>query len=1261
MPDRPKRRKNNKNKRKNKNNRLDPNKTSGENTNSETGSIENTEPEPDITPQKCNPENEATNSVPDTVNQAHETQSISDSICVVSHNLPQDLNNNSDSVDAVSNPTSCPVIEDFENTEIEIQPYIVEIPEQLTKSKSKLNNASKSKSLDNDDATKIIDVTEEIESQIEGDGTLAVIETSNVLISDVESDVEWEKTDDFKEAFESKTKELATGTLTITNLPLEVARCDETKSLTPEAEESLRHYLKTLNLSTQPADVNSIEIKSEIEQIINREIRHRLRKKGLAEDFLCPRPGPSRILDVIDEEGSSESSLTSRRQSHISERKSDNEDLDDDVFEDKNKFQEKYSTKSVHTLSNKSFGQQIPQKCMLVGTKIKQPEITEARGDWSMKTVERMAGAEVVYLTDSSSSTSSLHDFGDETDDGVDTDVSVRMITPTIEVTDTESLLKKTFSPKTDDATITQIDDQKCENQAINNDADGTKVNGKDKNNLTSCLAHNEHEIIVLSTDNITTNLYVKDVDENPKKDVDDNVRELNEAIDGKLVSNKNTGKIQKSSEDYDLEMKVLKCELNDAINNLIKEVSSDSESNNDNPKEIFTRQDSSSSVSSSQCTAKYNPNYSSLNDVSNLLHDETCEKNTEHAQNTEFSSHVKDVFECVTGTSTQSKSGVDTKVPSALRDLCVKKIATFPYGDKILEELAYVSKRLQNIAVLGSNTSDVTKLTNQHRIENSSVKAAKQADAMPYYPLPDVSSIETISLETKNHKEPVPPPVQPRNSSLKKSQDDHWTGLPTKTEPVYVCLSPSQKMLMEKTNTVISKENASQLVDMHKKYVDRRGYNEYYKDKNKEQKQNDNPLVVPFKSQTGSRLLALIRDPAVTSNINSSVSKHYNRSVDRLEHNYTQRERMSKKLHDQFNSIQDFSSNFKPIPPPRPRKYSSSFYESDESSDFTDSSHRSMRSERKFFHYSTGNLNQEIENEVSTIQNMHRYYTHTRDQISSQNSPRRPSLPKDLCEQQMEYIRQKEKEVEAEIRRLEEKKVNVITPEKRGPRAPLILDKEDVQEKVSENQKKIASSRRDFLSSQLPDKNEKSKLSSVFSSSQEEILRDKMYSEYVNQMAQREERKQHKHIKITNYPVTTSKTVSKSMSALDILDSKVNNPIEKEFITKARDRWDKLGIKDPETEDERDGGKDVYREPKIIEHKIKVIEGGEEKDVQKLPSHLQDFVRFTAKDKEQSGDLGESGTGPASPHVVILCAVIILVLAIGKYFLRLFRNTCDN
>nr|XP_049694820.1 uncharacterized protein LOC110378155 isoform X4 [Helicoverpa armigera] len=1292
MPERPKRRKNNKNKRKNKNNKPEANKNNSDLNKVDSESCTSlNDNEADFAESEVTESKEIKDEILQTPIGNDNTAGSTSSDVV---NLNGDLNNNSNETinDVATTPTE--KCQDLDTTDSIA--YVVEPPEKTEKkshkSKAKLNSKVKSKSLDDDDATKIIDVTEDDTVEPGNENALALIENQNVVVTHVESDVEWESATELNETDIPQTQEVATGTLSVTTIPLSVAQCDQTKSLTPDEEKSLRSYLNTLNLATQPEGLNSIEIKTEIEEIINQEIKQRLRKKGLADDFFTHRLGPPRMLDVIDEEGSSESSMTSRRQSYLSDKRSDIEDLDDDVFEDKNKptLQKKMMSSAIH---KKTFGQLVPQECLLVGAKLKQPEVTEARGDWTMKTVEKMTGAEVVYLTDTSSSTSSLHEIGEE-DDGVDTDVSVRMITPTIEVTDTENFLKKSFITSKEDskqnvqvqsepntlnessqnneskqAPVTNsekldskignteriikveiendklknisnsgnktkgveriieiisdtetkessqkivfnktsgnnerivkvVRDQDVQKNPVSNNQCKEKINerivnievdklGVNKSNMENVSSQDSHEIVILSTDNIKTNLYVKDIDENV---------------------NKNDVKAETKQNKYDLESKLIKCEFNDAINNLIKEVTSESEDNNENLKENFTRQDSSSSVDSSQCTAKYNPNYSSLNDISSMTHEETNVNNKINpVQLSTSTSHVKDVFECVTGAPTQSKTNNDddTNEPLKLRDLCVRNIATLPYGKKILEELASVSERLQNIALFGTNVKTIE-------------KKQQNAENMPHYRLPDVSSIETITIPHKT-KDPVPPPVKPRRSSLirKTSQEDeHWTGIPTKTEPVYVCLSPSQKMLMEKTNTVITKDDASHLVDMHRKYVDRRGYNEHFKnDKEREQNEIDNTPIIPFKSQTGSRLLALIRDPSLTNNINS-LNQRMNSSSEEM-HKRQTTNTFSKSNHDRVSN-REFS--FKPIPPPRPKKYSSSFYESDESSDFTDSSMRSIKSERKFFHYSTGNLNKEIESDISSIQNMHRYFTDTRDEMNDYKCPRRPSLPKDLCEQQMEYIRKKEKEVEAEIQRLEALKQSVPQVQRQGPRAPLISEKEVITERLRDSNNFSVSRKKDVIMTSHGSDNRKGKLSSAFSSSQEELLREKMYSEYVSQMAEREERKQHRVIKITNTPASTSHniTISKSMPMLDSLDSKVNNRIEKEFISKARERWDKLGIKDPETEDERDSGNNVYKEPKVIEHKIKVIEGGEEKDVKKLPNHLQEFVQFTAKDSEQ-------------------------------------------
>lgn len=1168
-----------------------------------------------------------------------ENHNVTDNICDNSLGVQQDCNNNND----IQNPQQATLIEpeiilhDIPQTVDDIsesQNYIVESPEQSLLNKPKLNNNVKSKSLDNDDATKIVDVTDDIEINSSEDNTLPVIDSNNVLVSDVESDVEWEKTGDLQDTAKMSSDEPATGTISVTAVPLNIAHCQEMHSLSPEVETSLRNYLRTLNLSQNPENINSVEIKAEIEQIIDREIRHRLRKKAMADDFFSQRLGLPRTLDVIDEEGSSESSLASRRQSYLSDKKSDNEDLEDDVFEDKNKVQENLRRRTDTVIHKKTIGRLIPQECFLVGAKIKEPEVSEARGDWTTQNVAQMTGAEIVYLTDTSSSTSSIHDVSEETDDGMETDVSVRMITPTIEVIDTENLLKNTFVTKKN--VKSQVIDESKTTMDANNKIDSSK------DISLNVDENNPHEILVLSTDDIKTNLYVKELNVDDSK-TDKNVENQAVITSQEDLCDENH---PQTSEAIDIEIKALRFELNDALNNLIKEVS-DSEIQ-ENSKNNFVRQDSSSSVCSSQCTAKYNPTSSSLNDVSNIMHDDSCENNTLHSENDKcdsFGSHVKEVIEHVTGSSPKSKKPDRLNQPLVLRDLCVRKIASFPYGEKILEELASVSERLQNIA--SGKIVPVDKLAEKKL----------KPESMPYYPLPDLSSIDQVVFTTKT-KDPIPPPIQPRNSSLKKPREEEiWTGVPTKTEPVYVCLSPSQKMLMEKTQTVISKEDASELANMHKKYVDRRGYDENVKEKFRSDQITDTTPIVPFKSQTGSRLLALIRDPTLTSSINALNQYSSENFIEKK----SKFEKMSQPSSHNYTTISNLSNTFKPIPPPRPKKLSA-FYESDESSDFTDSSFRSMKSDRKFFHYSTGNLNKEIEDDVSSIQHMHRCFSNTREKINNLgDGPRRPSLPKDLCDQQMEYIRQKEKEVEAEIRRLEAQSDDMKNGQTRGPKAPIISEKEIVDERIKDSDNYFISRKKEYVSgTQFPEKKEteRSKLSSVFSKSQEELLRDKMYSEYVRQMAEREERKLHKVIKISNTSAVQSSKVSKSTSSLDVLDSKVNNRIEKEFICKARERWDKLGIKDPETEDERALDKNVYREPKVIEHKIKVIEGGAEKEVGNLPSHLQEFVRFTTNDKEQKAESsGESSSEPASPHVVIWCAVIIIVLAIGKYFMRLLRN----
>ncbi|OWR54351.1 CAP isoform L [Danaus plexippus plexippus] len=1065
--------------------------------------------------------------------------------------------------------------------------YIVETPDQNSKSIPKLNNAKKSKSCDDDDSPKIIEITDD-SSQID-DISLSLVDSNNVIVTTEDPEVEWEKA----ELLNLPQTEIIKGILSEShNISLNTAQCEQTKSLSPEEELSLRHYLQTLNLSTNP-NVNNADIKSEIEHIINREIKYRLRRKGLAEESFFERSGPSRSLAVIDEEGSGDSSKTSRRHSYLSDKKSDTEELEDEVFESKDsQIKRRRDTNFPHQ-SNLVSRHVIPQQCIKVDAKIMEPELCEARGDWKMETIEKITGAELVYLTDSSSSTSSIYEMSDDADKGHETDVSVRMITPTIEVTDTESLLKNTFLSKgtenkyknviDSDNNITNVEER-------NVHQDSNLIMGKEDIIDTEKSKIDIHEIIVLSTDDIKTDLFVKDINVNEK------------STDALELNKKNSNEIDK----YDLEIKVLKCELNDAINNLIKEVS-DSENASDinmsDSKELFTRQDSSSSLDSSQCTAKYNPTSSSLNDVSSFLCNESQEEIKEEKIVRKTLSHVKDVIQHVDQKLVPDiEADFVTEKPSTLRDICLKRISSFPFGEKVLEELANVSKRLQDISKLSTNNKNINiqDINCQFHIKDDVLSQQKQ-------------------LHNKENKH-APPPVQPRKSSLKKAKEEQSVSIPPLPEKVYECLSPSQKMLMEKTNTVINRDDIiapskPKFEQTERSRIDR--------------KRESDPCVVPMKSETGSRLLALLRNtsspkklslPTLIDDTYFQNPKPSSPRTDSFSVRMLQELDASNNFKETINNQKYMSSippiNFKPIPPPKPRKIYT--YESD-SEFLSDSSFRSMRSDKKVFHYSTGNLNEEIENDISSIQNMHRQCTNLRNKNSNIVYPRRPSLPKDLCDQQMEYIRQKEKEVDAEIKRLEQEQLK--SSQRRGPRAPMISEKDNNYSGLFETEKSFKKER---ISNHPNSKNvENRKLHSFFSSSEEELLREKMYTEYINQMAEREQRKHHRVIKVSQTP-SSSNLISKSMPSLNYLDSKVNNRIEQEFISKAKERWNKLGIRDPETEDEREP-RDVYKEPKVIEHKIRVIEDGQEKDVRKLPSHMQEFVRFTVRDKDKDENTGST------------------------------------
>ncbi|KAK0085476.1 hypothetical protein PV325_005064 [Microctonus aethiopoides] len=209
-----------------------------------------------------------------------------------------------------------------------------------------------------------------------------------------------------------------------------------------------------------------------------------------------------------------------------------------------------------------------------------------------------------------------------------------------------------------------------------------------------------------------------------------------------------------------------------------------------------------------------------------------------------------------------KTKSSVNIK-PQTLKELCIKKIFSMPYGIKIINEISLskfnISKNLQTIPrVIGSFESLVK--------EESS----------------DVNSTDKM---------------------MKKERPKSWMGVPTSVNPrLLVCLSPSQQ-----ENDV--RTSADRLLDLHEKFLNRRSYHEKnnseYRgrdinvpkylvevnslkesvdlvEKNERNEWNQSNRV--SSAPSSNRLLTIIKENPITTDSPQVTNAHKNVRQDRLE-----------------------------------------------------------------------------------------------------------------------------------------------------------------------------------------------------------------------------------------------------------------------------------------------------------------------------------------------------------------------------------------
>ncbi|XP_043274010.1 uncharacterized protein CAP isoform X2 [Venturia canescens] len=167
------------------------------------------------------------------------------------------------------------------------------------------------------------------------------------------------------------------------------------------------------------------------------------------------------------------------------------------------------------------------------------------------------------------------------------------------------------------------------------------------------------------------------------------------------------------------------------------------------------------------------------------------------------------------------------------------------------------------------------------------------------------------------------------------------------------------------------------------------------------------------------------------------------------------------------------------------------------------------------------------------------------------------------------------------------------------------------------------------------------------------EVFRRKMFDEYVHKVHEREERKQHKLVKISSHADNRESAVGFRKSPNVDRDM---SQIEKEFIDRARNRLSRFGIKlDESSESELPNDEDNNQLKKTIvesstasssqksvdkddhgecETSAKcVIDGCEVRDPKCLPKHLQEFLELaTSNDPVEDGVWSPGSEAPPPP-----------------------------
>lgn len=1097
-------------------------------------------------------------------------------------------NNQSATVNTINNATESIVEEQS------VSEYKVEFPiAGPIKKKTTNNNMTKSRSLDDDEKVKITELSDE------ETGTVVSVSESTAIVSEADSDVEWEVVADL--AMKKQNSGQQFGKMSVISLPLEECVTYETSHVSPEDERSLRDFLEGLDLVSSPEEsVKRIEKPSTTEAVKMKRAKNRA---ALAQHFLPYFENP-RYLDVISEEGSDLSDRDSKQQSTSYRcRIVDNiDDNDDDVFEDiQTKLQNKFQT----------YYAGVNDGAILVGTKLIDHRNTAApvkEATWSTSMTETASGAEVVYLDDSSESMtpSDLLDLEDNTADldaDDEEDISVDLEKSCSDSLDIELAAAENFSLiksdniVTSSSSTTSRDSHLTHNEEIKSESPH-KISPPIPNTFTNDSVEESSKPVNIKTIDFGQTTFSEN-NESADDAVFAKVNDWqNTQEDIKSTSNQNKI-IDNEIKDYE-KVSESEEELNKELKNMFErwdkpeqeyKISEIDAAANTSPSRSNSASSVRSSRSTSQCTAVYNPLHSSLTNIAAALRE-----------------------------STEDEPGEE---PAPLREICVRTLLALPFGKDIIEELANVSLGIE----------EMTCRTPSHLQSNQN-----QSQILPTYSETELKHKSSPTThcdksDTDNNSVLLADNPIVRDTSLAMEKErhrehEHWIGMPTEENPnLLVCLSPSQKEFIDKTKSFPNE--ADSLLDLHRKYIERRGYHEDYEHVPLLTTNKDTPQIPSFKMKFESidnnndcRINYHDYIKKFTHEIPIQIIKSDNSNHGHAKNGNLRYDKYIKQVTREV-PIQVEKQINKPV---NNKIYSAALLDEINEKTASTSSNQRLRAQhlgewlnlarnesdrinilnehtRKVY-----NLHSSVNKLVSQRSCEDRSPNSMEPQFTRDASARRYSLPFILYEQQMEYILEKEREIEQEIEKLKHEKSKLENNHSSYPtlNPSLILTNINQPPKQFNAANYQISRKGDIaiLNSETPKLSPKNNATNMAT----EKFRQEMYNEYLCKIAERQERKHNKVLKIQISLKNKSDETDQSSGMSPQYEVKHVCGIEDEFMNKVREKKSKLGV--DETEDDDDKTLEVASSDLPP---VKIMDGSSVKETSQLPKHLQEFVDYTA------------------------------------------------